>query len=157
MGKSNPNFEVNEEFALYVVAVANELYPWLITDIYYGSGHYNQSINGKALLFEMGTYLIEKELIIDSMDELADVVTTALYNTTVNENSGELTINGVEDKENITVNELIEEKSEKPISVLAVCIVIVIMASISISAIYFFIINMKKQSKEYLNKKSKNR
>ena len=154
LGKSNPYLAVNEEFAMYIVAVANELYPWLITDIYYGGGHYNQSISGKALLFEMGTYLIEKELMIDSMKELSDVITTALYNTTVNENSGELTINGVEDKENVVVNDLIEEKSNKSISVVAICVVIVIMASISLSAIYVFVSNIKKQKQILMENKN---
>ena len=144
LGKSNPNMELNEEFALYVVAVANELYPWLITDIYYGGGHYNQGIDGKALLFEMGTYLIEKELVIDSMDELADVVTTALYNTTVNEGSGNLTINGAEDEENITVNEYISEKQKPNYNALAISIAIVIMASISVYAVCLLVANLKR-------------
>ena len=145
LGKSNPNLALNEEFALYLVAVANEMYPWLITDIYYGGGHYNQGLDGKALLFEMGTYLIEKELVIDSMEELADVVTTALYNTTVNDTTGDLTINGVEDAENVVVNELIDSKQEEgKVSVLAICIAIVIMASISIYAVVVFSYNVKK-------------
>jgi len=143
LGKSNPNMAINEEFALYIVAVANELYPWLITDIYYGGGHYNQSLDGKALLFEMGTYLIEKELVINSMDELADVVTTALYNTTVNEDSGDLTINGVKDETNITVNEYISEKQKPNYNVLAISIAIVIMASVSIYAVYLLVKNSK--------------
>ena len=112
IGKSNPNRTLNEEFAMYVVAVANEMYPWLITDIYYGGGHYNQSLDGKALLFEMGTYLMEKEKVIASTKELADVVTTALYGTTVNEETGDLTINGVEDEKNVVINEYIAEKQK---------------------------------------------
>jgi len=112
LGKSNPNFNLNEEFALYLVAVANKLYPWLIADVYYGKGHYNQSIDGKALLFEMGTYLIEKEKVIESTKELADVVTTALYGTTINEDTGDLTINGSEDEENKIIVDYIDEKQQ---------------------------------------------
>lgn len=153
IGKSNPNMALNEEFALYVVAVANELYPWLITDIYYGGGHYNQSIDGKSLLFEMGTYLIEKELIIESMDELADVVTTALYNTTINEDSGNLTINGVEDENNVVVKDYIDEKQKVNYSVLAMSIAIVIMASVSLYAIFLLVNNMKQAKKLTNNKK----
>ena len=145
IGKSNPNMSVNEEFALYLVSVANELYPWLITDIYYGGGHYNQGINGKALLFEMGTYLIEKELVIDSLDELAEVVTTALYNTTINENTGDLTINGMENADNITINDYIEQKETQKLNLLAISVVIVIMASVSLYAMYLFIKNVKQQ------------
>lgn len=154
LGKSNPNLAINEEFALYVKAVANELYPWLITDIYYGGGHYNQSISGKALLFEMGTYLLEKEIVIDSLDELAEVVTTALYNTTINESTGDLTINGVEDDNNIVINDFIEEKEGKSVSVLAISIIVVIMASISLSAIFMFIKNVKIQKNEVNSRKT---
>lgn len=149
LGKANPNLAINEEFALYIMAVANELYPWLVTDIYYGGGHYNQSLDGKALLFEMGTYLIEKELMMESMNELADVVTTALYNTTVNENSGDLTINGVEDEDNVVVNDVINEKQDdNEINVMIVSIVIVIMASVSIYSVAMFVYNIKKMFKK---------
>lgn len=70
VGKSNPNMKVNEQFALYLFSVANELYPWLIKDIYYASGHYNQALFDKALLLEMGTYTIEKELVQKSVEPL---------------------------------------------------------------------------------------
>lgn len=149
LGQSNPNFALNEEFALYLVAVANEMYPWLITDIYYGKGHYNQSIDAKAILFEMGTYLIEKELVIGSMDELADVVTTALYNTTVNEESGNLTINGIVDGENITIKEHINEKQSTKVNVLALFLALFIMAGISALAACVFIVNLRKIKDNY--------
>ena len=58
----------------------------------------------------MGSHLCEKDIIIDSMEELADVVTTALYKTTVNSSSGDLTINGVENEENKTINDALELK-----------------------------------------------
>jgi len=112
IGKANPNMELNEEFALYLMAVGNELYPWLFTDIYYAKGHYNQEIDGKAILFEMGSHLCEKELEIESMKELAEVVTTALYRTTVNTETGDLTVNGEETVTDVIVKDIIEEKQE---------------------------------------------
>lgn len=156
VGKSNPNFEENYKFAQQLFATGNQLYPWLFLDVYCGKGHYNQELLKTNLLFEMGTYLIEKELVIDSLDELAEVVTTALYNTTVNEESGDITINGVEDEENVVVNEYIEEKQKVNYNALAMSIAIVIMASISIYAIFLLVGNMKKvkaQSSSSKNKK----
>lgn len=85
VGKSNPNFQENYDFATIVFAVGQEMYPWLFSDIYCGKGHYNQALQNKALLFEMGTYLIEKDLVFTSMPYLADVVDTVLYGTTVEE------------------------------------------------------------------------
>lgn len=96
VGKANANMKANESFALYLSAVADELYPWLISDIYYATGHYNQNLFEKALLFEMGTYLIEKELVLSSVEPLAHVINVTLFNTTVNQESGELEIGGNE-------------------------------------------------------------
>ena len=101
VGKGNVNSAVNQEFATYVMAVANELYPWLIKDIYIGRGHYNQNLYGKALLFEMGSHMIEKSLVMKSVEPLCEVVSTALFETTVNENENELTINGSESSEDV--------------------------------------------------------
>ena len=145
IGKSNPNRAVNEEFALYLVAVANEMYPWLITDIYYGGGHYNQSLDGKALLFEMGTYLMEKDKVIDSTKELAEVVTTALYGTTVNEETGDLTINGVEDEKNVIINDYISEKQEDNWSVFALIVSLIFFAGVCGYVAYLFF-KLKRKS-----------
>lgn len=90
VGKSNPNFQQNYDFATVVFAVGQELYPWLFSDIYCGKGHYNQALQNKALLFEMGTYLIEKDLVFTSMPYLADVVDTVLYGTTIDNNEEEI-------------------------------------------------------------------
>ena len=79
IGKANPNYEANKEFALFLFSVANEVYPWLFVDIYMASGHYNQSLNYKCLLFEMGSHLVEKSLVLATVPALTDVITTALY------------------------------------------------------------------------------
>ena len=149
VGKANPNKELNEEFATYLMAVGNELYPWLFTDIYYARGHYNQALSSKALLFEMGSHLCEKNLIMDSMSELADVVTTALYKTTINSSSGDLTINGVENEENKTINEALSFKENHKSELFAISVVIILSAGVCLTTITIFFKNVKK-------KKSKN-
>lgn len=148
IGKANPNMAVNEEFALYLKAVANELYPWLFTDIYYASGHYNQALDSKAILFEMGCHLIEKELEIESMKELAEVVTTALYQTTVNSDTGNLTINGPETEQDITINDYMNEKKVAKINVLGLIVSITALAGVSLYAIYYFFKNVRSISKK---------
>ena len=94
VGKSSSNFKIAEQFAMYLVSVANELCDWLFLDIYYASGHYNQGLANKALLFEMGSHLVEKDLVEKTVPELAKVVKVALFNTTVDTENGDLTING---------------------------------------------------------------
>ncbi len=85
VGKSNPNFDENFGFAQTVFALGNEKYPFLFSDIYLGKGHYNQALQPTDLLFEMGTYLIEKEYVYNSLPLLADIVNTALYSSMVDE------------------------------------------------------------------------
>lgn len=127
VGKASSNFKIAEQFALYLMSVASEVCDWLFLDIYYASGHYNQGLYSKALLFEMGSHLVEKDLVEQSVPELAKVVKTALFNTTVDTSSGDLTINGNADASlptisenqnssntsaNPTVNEVLEDMQE---------------------------------------------
>lgn len=85
LGKSNPNFNENFEFAQTLFALGNDKYPFLFSDIYLGKGHYNQALQPTALLFEMGTYLIEKEYVLNSLPLLAEVVDTSLFGSKVDE------------------------------------------------------------------------
>ena len=144
IGKANPNMALNEEFATYLMAVGNELYPWLFTDIYYATGHYNQALDSKEILFEMGSHLIEKELMIDSMKELAEVVTTALYKTTLNEESGELVVNGVENEENLVINDALDKREDYKTGLMIASIVIVVFAFV---CVYFFVVIYKNVQK----------
>lgn len=145
IGKANPNMALNEEFAMYLMAIGNELYPWLFTDIYYAKGHYNQSLDSKAILFEMGCHLLEKEIVLESMDELAEVVATALYKTTVNTENGDLTINGEQTNNDVVVNEILDQKEEGNVSVLVLTIIVILLASTFVGAIIMFIINIKRK------------
>ena len=103
IGKSNKNYKINQEFTLYLMSVSKEICPWLFLDIYFGNGHYNQSLSNKAILFEMGSHLVEKELVLNSVAPLANVINTALFGTTINE-EGDAVIGG-----NITLNPTIDE------------------------------------------------
>ncbi len=83
IGKSNPNFATNLDFALAIKAYADKNYSGLIKDIYMGSGHYNQNLSSTAILFEMGTYLIEKDYVISSLPYLADTIDKVMFTTAV--------------------------------------------------------------------------
>lgn len=91
VGKSNPNFDENYKFAQNVFAIGNSMYPWLFSDIYCGKGHYNQALQPTNLLFEMGTYLIEKEYVYNTLPILAEVIDTTLYASLVDD-EGDITI-----------------------------------------------------------------
>lgn len=79
VGKGNSNYQENYAFASKIFALGQAMYPGLFLDIYSGKGTYNQNLQEQALLFEMGTYLIEKEAVLDSVPLLANVINTALY------------------------------------------------------------------------------
>lgn len=79
VGRGNQNAALNKEFALTIKAVADHVYPGLIKDIYMGKGTYNQDLLPRSILFECGTYTLEKERVLTSMPMLADVLQRSLY------------------------------------------------------------------------------
>ena len=79
VGRSNQNSAENKAFAQKIKATADEEYPGLIKDIYIGKGNYNQELYGHALLLELGTHEIDKDLAITSTDYLADVINQVVY------------------------------------------------------------------------------
>lgn len=79
VGRGNQNAEVNKEFALTIKAVADRVYPGLIKDIYMGKGTFNQDLLPHSILFECGTYTLEKDRVLASMPLMADVLDRALY------------------------------------------------------------------------------
>lgn len=79
VGRGNPNAEVNKDFALSIKAVADRVYPGLIKDIYMGKGAFNQDLLPHSILFECGTYTLEKERVLASMPMMADVLNRTLY------------------------------------------------------------------------------
>ena len=82
VGRSNANSQSNMAFARSIKKAADEKYPGLIKDIYMGKGNYNQELYPRALLLEMGTHEIDKQLVKDSTTYLADVVNAVLYGET---------------------------------------------------------------------------
>ena len=112
VGQANPNKEANLEFAKYLMSVSEVLCPWLFIDIYFATGHYNQALSNKALLFEMGSHLVEKDLVEKTVPYLAEVVYTALYNTKVDE-EGNLII-GTQIDEEETMNSYFENTVSSP-------------------------------------------
>lgn len=79
VGRSNQNSGVNKDFAAQIKAVADDLYPGLIKDIYIGKGTYNQDLMGQAVLLEFGTYTNDKEEVLRSTGYMADVMNRTLY------------------------------------------------------------------------------
>lgn len=146
VGKGNSSYSNNQEFALYLMSVAQEIYPWLFLDIYFGSGHYNQALSSKAMLFEMGSHLVEKSLVLKSVEPLAEVISIALFGTTVSDDG--TAIIGGNTNVNPTVDEYLESinNNEENNFIWLVPIVIFISLGLSIGGYYIL--------KWYKNKKS---
>lgn len=87
IGRRNQNFKANEEMAMKVKAVADEMYPGLIKDIFYGKGDYNQDLTPRAMLLEMGTYQHTRERAEKSAGYMSEVITTALFGSTFKEDT----------------------------------------------------------------------
>ena len=140
VGKASSNYKTTLEFATYLMAVGQEMYPWLFSDIYLAKGHYNQGLSTKALLFEMGSHLVEKELVEESLPALADVINTTLFGTVVDNNEGNLTINGNETPTSTTVDQHfkdLEKIKEKTHSLWGTFGLIVVIMSVIAMVIFF--------------------
>ncbi len=79
VGKSNQNREANLNFAKQIKAVADKIYPGLIKDIYMGKGTYNQDLAPRSVLLEFGTHTLDKELVMNSIKPMSEVVYKAMY------------------------------------------------------------------------------
>lgn len=151
VGKANPNYAVQTEFATYLVTVAEELYPWLFLDIYFAKGHYNQDLFSKSLLFEMGSHMVEKSLVQKTVPALADVINTALFYTTVDEENGALTIGGNLTNGN-TIDEVLTRETspkDKKSGIVAYVLVGMIAIGTIAAGVYVYI---KMGKKNYLPK-----
>lgn len=87
IGRRNQNRKANEELAYKIKAVADDVYPGLIKDIFIGKGSYNQELSPRSLLFEMGTHENSKEAAQKSTAYLADVVSRSLFGGRTQEQS----------------------------------------------------------------------
>ena len=148
IGKSNPSREVTEQFAVYLLSIGQELYPWLFSDIYVGGGHYNQALNNQAMLFEMGSHLVEKELVVKSLKPLAEVVNTALYGTTVDVESGDVVINGDVTNENeITIEESLEIIKKESKSSIVPTIVVGVLIGGFVGLLWYRFVKISRDKK----------
>lgn len=160
VGKSNPNYQKNLEFAKTLFATGNALYPWLFSDIYIGSGHYNQALKDTCLLFEMGTYMIEKEYVYNSIPYLVDTIDLILgseeIDNTVN-NDSSVDNNITEDNQsssengNSSANDQISSNDEYAPSSNTTAWIWITLSLLLLSAIIAFMIfhnrNKKKRAK----------
>lgn len=79
VGRSNQNAETNKAFAAELKAVADQLYPDLVRDIYIGKGTYNQDLSPRAVLLEFGTHTIDKERATQATEYMAAAIQKTLY------------------------------------------------------------------------------
>ncbi|ABR49013.1 Stage II sporulation P family protein [Alkaliphilus metalliredigens QYMF] len=89
IGRRNQNFKANEELAMHVKAVADEMHPGLIKDIFYAKGDYNQDLTPRAMLLEMGTFEQERQRPETSAGYFAEAVTTAMFGGVVEDEDGD--------------------------------------------------------------------
>lgn len=61
VGKQNPNMKTNLEFAKKIKAVMDKKEPGLSNGIFIGKGDYNQDLNPRAMLIEVGSHTNSKE------------------------------------------------------------------------------------------------
>lgn len=153
VGKANPNMDENLEFAVYLLSVAEEKYPWLFADIYYARGHYNQALYNKMLLFEMGTYLVEKELVLKSVPPLTDVVNTALYGTTVDDKDNNIVIGGNTTTTTPTINGHLNNLTENNKTTSRVSLIIITVTFAGVVGLMVMFVMKNHKGKISNNKK----
>lgn len=146
VGKKSENFAIAEQFAMYLLSVSESTCPWLFLDIYYASGHYNQGLHEKALLFEMGSHLVEKELVLKTVKPLVETINTALFNTTLDRENGELTISGAVSEATPILNDaLTEMKTEKPADYTALIVVGLILGAVAVVVLALYLEGRKEK------------
>lgn len=74
VGMSNPNMKTNLAYAKRIKSRADKLYPGLVRGIFMGRGDYNQELYPTAILFEIGTDQISKDLAENAARCLGDVL-----------------------------------------------------------------------------------
>lgn len=79
IGRENPNFQANNDFAKKVKAIVDKKYPGFIKGIYYGTGKYNQDLGPRTLLLEFGTHTNSRESAERGTKIFADAASQVLY------------------------------------------------------------------------------
>lgn len=79
IGRENPNFKANNDFAKKVKAIVDQKYPGFIKGIFYGTGKYNQDLGPRTLLLEFGTHTNSRESAERGTAIFADAASDVLY------------------------------------------------------------------------------
>lgn len=78
VGKTNPNMKTNLEFAKQLKAVMDKKAPGLSNGIFMGKGDYNQDLNPRAMLVEVGAHTNSKDDATKGVSAFADVLSVTL-------------------------------------------------------------------------------
>lgn len=78
VGRQNPNMRSNKQFAQELKAAADKRYPGLVKGIFFGRGSYNQELNPRALLLEMGTHKSTRAEAKDGAALFAEIIASYL-------------------------------------------------------------------------------
>lgn len=148
VGKASPNFEVAEQVALYLMSIADEVCDWLFLDIYYAKGHYNQGLHNKALLFEMGSHMVEKPLVLSTTQNLAKVLNLAFLNTTIDSVSGDATIFGDVNSDSQYASDYFDTISspKQNQNIVAPLVLLVLVGGVCGGLVYFIGFNVDKNN-----------
>lgn len=79
LGQRNQNIEKNKNLAYKLKAVADEMYPGMIKDIYMGKGDYNQDMAPNSVLLEIGTHENSREAAENTANAFGDAITVAVF------------------------------------------------------------------------------
>lgn len=79
LGQRNQNIEKNKNLAYKLKAVADEMYPGMIKDIFMGKGNYNQDMAPNTILLEMGAHKNTREAAENTANAFADVIKVAVF------------------------------------------------------------------------------
>lgn len=78
VGRSNPNMNTNLEFAKKIKSVMDEEKPGLSNGIFIGKGDFNQDLNPRAILIEVGAHTNSKEAAFVGISNFAEIVPSIL-------------------------------------------------------------------------------
>jgi stage II sporulation protein P len=84
VGRENPNFQANNEYAKRVKNVVDKQYPGLVKGIFYGKGKYNQDLGPRAMLLECGTNTNSENEAIRGVQLFAEAGSNVLYGSAGN-------------------------------------------------------------------------
>lgn len=78
IGRGNPHYTANLDFAKRLMAYANKVHKPIVKDIYMSNGNYNQDLTLTAILIEAGTYTNIKTDAAQGISMLAEAVPVIL-------------------------------------------------------------------------------